>query len=297
MTLRSWLFVPADSDRKLARAQSAGADALILDLEDSVAPPHKETARRMAREFLQQHPPGERRMPCWVRINALGSGEALPDLREVMGAAPDGIIMPKAEGVADVERLSHYLDAFEMQHDLANGSGKVLPIATETAGAVFRLGEYASSGLPRLQGLTWGAEDLAAAVGALGNRNPDGQWSCAYQTARALCLLAARAAGVQAVETVFVDFRDSEGLRATSRQARFEGFTGRLAIHPDQVAIINECFVPSKDEVERARRIVDAFARSPDSGTVSIDGAMYDIPHLRQAHQTLEQAGSSRPVA
>lgn len=291
MTLRSWLFVPADSDKKLSRAQAAGADALILDLEDSVAAGRKELARRMACEFLQQHPHGERRTPCWVRVNALGSGQTLMDLREVMRGAPDGIVMPKAQGVVDVERLSHFLDAFETQHDLGAGSVKILPIATETAVAVFRLGEYASASLPRLQGLTWGAEDLATAVGALGNRDPDGQWSSAYQMARALSLLAARAADVQAVETVFVDFRDPEGLRTTSRQARFEGFTGRLAIHPDQVGIINECFVPSRDEIERARRIVDAFAQSPDSGTVSIDGAMYDMPHLRQARQTLEQAG------
>lgn len=291
MSLRSWLFVPADSDRKLARAESAGADALILDLEDSVASGNKGAARRMACQFLQQHSRGERRMPCWVRVNALGSGEALTDLREIMPGAPDGIVMPKAEGVTDVERLSHYLDAFEMQHGIERESVKILPIATETAGAVFRLGEYAGTPLTRLQGLTWGAEDLATVVGALGNRDAQGRWSPAYQTARALCLLAARAARTQAVETVFVDFRDAEGLRATSRQARFEGFTGRLAIHPDQVAIINECFVPSKDEVERAQRIVDAFAASPGSGTVSIDGAMYDIPHLRQARQTLEQAG------
>lgn len=291
MNLRSFLFVPADSDKKLARGAVAGADALILDLEDSVTAPNKPQARAMAREFLGQRPRGQRRTPFWVRINALSSGAALTDLAAIMPGGPDGIVLPKAEGVADAARLSHYLDAFEVQHGLPAQSIRILPIATETAGAVFRLGEYASHRLPRLLGLTWGAEDLATALGALGNRGADGQWSTAFRTSRALCLMAARAADLQAVETVFVDFRDSEGLRTASRMARHEGFTGRLAIHPDQVPIINECFVPSKEEVERARRIIAAFAQSPNAGTVSIDGLMYDIPHLTQARRTVEVAG------
>jgi len=290
VNLRSFLFVPADSDKKLARGESAGADALILDLEDSVTAPNKPAARVMAREFLGRRPRAERGTPLWVRINALSSGLALADLAAIMPGGPDGIVLPKAEGIADVLRLSHYLDAFETQHDIPAQSVGILPIATETAGAVFKLGEYASNRLPRLLGLTWGAEDLATALGALGNRGADGQWSTAFQTARVLCLMAARAADLQAIDTVFVDFRDREGLRAASRAARFEGFTGRLAIHPDQVPIINECFVPSKEEVERARRVIAAFAQAPDAGTVSIDGLMYDIPHLKQAQRTVEQA-------
>lgn len=288
--LRSWLFIPGDSERKLDKADGAGADALILDLEDSVAPDNKPRARELVTAFLRARPRAHRASQLWVRINPLDSGLALADLAAVVVASPDGVMLPKADGPDEVRRLSHYLDALEAQQGLEPGSIRIVPVATETAIAPFRLGEYATAGLSRLMGLTWGAEDLSAALGASTNLTADGQWAHAYQLARSLTLLAARATGVQAIDTLYVNFRDEPGLRASSRASRAEGFTGRLAIHPAQVAAINECYRPSREEIEHAKRVVAAFDAAPGAGTVGLDGRMIDIPHLKQARAVLEQA-------
>lgn len=293
MTLRSFLFIPGDSDRKLAKADDSGADALILDLEDAVAPANKALARDKVEAFLSERPRAGRRGQLWVRINPLDTPLALPDLAAVVRGAPDGLMLPKADGPADVARLSHYLDALEVASGVAPGSISILPVATETAIAPFRLGDYAGAALPRLAGLTWGAEDLAVAVGASTNLAPDGHWALTYRLVRSLTLLAAHASGVQAIETLFVDYRDDARLEASCRAARAEGFTGRIAIHPAQVATINAAFTPSGDEIAFARRVVIAFAEAGDAGTVGLDGRMLDIPHLKQARQVLAQAETS----
>ena len=283
---RSWLFIPADSDRKLDKADGTGADALILDLEDAVSAPNKPAARQKARAFLDARPPSTRRAQLWVRVNPLDEG-ALADLAAVLGGAPDGIVLPKIDGPDCVRRLGHGLDALEVREAIAPGRTRILPVATETPRSPFRLGAFAEAGLARLAGLTWGAEDLSAALGATTNRDTSGEWAYTYRMARSLVLLAAKAAGVQAVETVYTDFRDTEGLRASSLAAAREGFTGRLAIHPAQVGPIGEAFVPSAEEVAHARRVVAAFAAQPGAGAVGLDGKMLDIPHLKQARAVL----------
>lgn len=290
MIYRSMLFIPGDSDRKLAKADDSDADALILDLEDAVAPGNKAQARETVAAFLADRPRSGRRSELWVRINPLDTPLALQDLAAVVATAPDGLMLPKANGPEDVVRLGHCLDALEVAGGIEPGSVKILPVATETAVAPFRLGDYAARPLPRLAGLTWGAEDLAAAVGASTNLGPDGQWALTFRLVRSLTLLAARASGVQAIETLFVDYRDDAGLAASCRAARAEGFTGRIAIHPGQVSTINAAFTPSAEEVAFARRVVDAFQAAKDTGTVGLDGRMLDIPHLKQAQQVLDQA-------
>lgn len=288
--IRSFLFVPADSEKKLGKADASGADAIILDLEDSVAPVNKPAARALARAFLSDRPHSTRPYQLWVRINPLDTDFALADLVAVVGAAPNGIMLPKPEGPEDVAKLSHYLDALEAQAGLAPGSIGIVPLASETPGALFKLGDYAGAGLSRLTAITWGAEDLSAALGASTNLDAKGEWAPAYQLARSLTLLAAHAAGVQAIDTLYVDFRNEEGLRANCQAARSEGFTGRLAIHPAQVPIINECFAPSAAEIAHAKRILAAFDANPGAGTVGLDGKMVDIPHLKQAQRVLAQA-------
>lgn len=283
---RSWLFIPGDSDKKLGKADGTGADALILDLEDSVAPASKPAARERVRAFLDARPPGTRGPALWVRVNPLDEG-AMADLAAVIGGAPDGIVLPKIDGPADVRRLGHCLDALEAREALAPGRTRILPVATETAAAPFRLGEFAGAMLPRLSGLTWGAEDLSAALGASTNRDASGEWAHTYRMARSLVLLAAKAAGVQAIDTLHADFRDGDGLRASSLSAAREGFTGRLAIHPAQVGPINEAFAPSEEDAAHARRVVAAFAAQEGAGVVGLDGKMLDIPHLKQARAVL----------
>ncbi|WP_336987143.1 CoA ester lyase [Altererythrobacter aquiaggeris] len=285
--LRSLMFIPGDSVKKLAKADTCGADAVILDLEDAVAEDNKPAARMLVGKFLQDRPKAGRKMQIWVRVNPLGTGLTLDDLVAVIGHEPDGIMQPKTDGPADVEQLSHYIDALEVQSGIDRGKIKIIPVATETAIAPFSLGEFAYAGLERLAGLTWGAEDLAAAVGGQGNRMPDGSWMYTYQMVRAQVLLAAHAAGVPAIDTLFADFRDEEGLRAESRLGRAEGFSGRLVIHPAQVVPVNESFSPSKDEVAMARKIVAAFEAQPGTGAIGIDGKMYDIPHLKSARTTI----------
>lgn len=290
--LRSLLFVPGDSEKKLAKADATGADALLLDLEDSVADTRKPAARDMVAAFLADRTGGRRRPRLWVRINPLDTDHALADLVQIAAAAPDGIMLPKAGGPEDVARLSHYLDALEAQAGLAAGSIGIIPIATETADAPFRLGEYARAALPRLTGITWGGEDLATALGASSNRDATGQFAFTYQLVRSLTLMAGHAAGVQAIDSVHVDFRDEDGFRAACRASRAEGFTGRLAIHPAQVPIINQCYMPSPEEVAHARRIVDAMAKSDGAGAASLDGKMVDAPHLKQAERVLAEAAA-----
>ena len=286
--IRSFLFIPGDSEKKLAKLDTSGADAVILDLEDAVAPSNKSAARELVAEALVSRPKENRAPQIWVRINPFDTGLTLEDLAAVIPGAPNGIMQPKINGSDDVEVLSYYLDALEVQAGIERGSTKILPVATETAIAPFRLSEFASRRLGRLAGLTWGAEDLSAALGASTNLGPDGQWDFTYRMVRSLCLMAAHAAGVQAIETLYVDFRDEEGLRHSSRSARAEGFSGRIAIHPVQVAGINESFSPSPEEVAFAEKIVSAFETSPGLGSVGIDGKMYDIPHLKSARRTLE---------
>lgn len=292
--LRSWLFIPGDSEKKLGKADSTGADALILDLEDSVAAENKAGARDLVAGFLRDRTEATRTSQLWVRINPLDSGLALGDLVAVVGCAPDGIMLPKCGGPADILQVSHYLDALEAQAGIAAGSIRIVPVASETAAAPFTLGDYAGAKLDRLLGLTWGAEDLSTALGASTNLDPAGGWALTYRLVRSLTLMGAKAAGVQAVDTLYVDFRDEAGLRETSRAARAEGFTGRLAIHPAQVAAINESFLPSAEEIAHAQRVVAAFAAAPGAGTVAIDGRMTDLPHLKQAEAILALAAATK---
>jgi citrate lyase subunit beta/citryl-CoA lyase len=291
MTARSMLFVPGDSAKKLAKAQSCGADALILDLEDAVAPGEKARARGMVREYLAARPqrPASK---LWVRVNPLETAECLADLADVVPVRPDGIVQPKTSSAADVIRLGHYLDALEAAHGIPVGSIPILPVATETPAAMFTLGGYDQVG-QRLYGLTWGAEDLGAAVGALSNKDPSGAWTLPYQVARACCIFAANAAGVAPLDTLFADFRDAQGLRTSCAEARRDGFVGKIAIHPDQVPVINECFVPSAEELAHAQRVVQLFAANPGVAALQLDGKMLDIPHLRQAEKTLGRSRRS----
>jgi citrate lyase subunit beta/citryl-CoA lyase len=290
--LRSLLFIPGDSDKKLSKADTAGADAIVLDLEDSVAQDHKPDARAKVAAFLADRPAGQRRSELWVRINALDDSAALSDLAAVVTGAPDGVMLPKCAGAAGVHVLSHYLDALEVQAGLARGGICVLPVATETAAAALQLPSFANASLPRLRGMTWGAEDLSAALGAASNLDESGGWALTYRIARSLTLLAAHAANVQAIDTLYVDFRDQEGLRRSCRAARAEGFSGRIAIHPAQVAAINESFTPSQAELDHARRVIAAFDAVPGAGVVGLDGKMLDIPHLKQAKAILAAACS-----
>ena len=281
MKLRSLLFVPGDSERKFAKAHSAGADALILDLEDSVAPAAKPAARAAVGERLGAAP-GR----CFVRINALDSGLALEDLKAVVKPGLDAVMLPKAEGAADVARLGAYLDAFETVAGIARGTVKIAVVATETASAMFALSTYAPPH-ERLIALTWGGEDLAAALGASTNREPDGGWTFPYLVARAQCLFAAAAAEVSPIDTIHADFRDLKGLEADCRRSRRDGYLGRMAIHPDQVAIINDCYGASEAEIDFARRVVAAFEAAPEAGALALDGKMIDIPHLKAARKLL----------
>jgi citrate lyase subunit beta/citryl-CoA lyase len=290
--IRSFLFIPGDSEKKLGKADGTGADALILDLEDAVSPANKPLARQLVAAFLRERPRAKRTNEIWVRINPLDTELALADLSAVVAASPDGLMLPKVNGPEDVLKLSHYLDALESHADIELHSIKILPVATETAIAPFRLGDYARAGLERLLGITWGAEDLSAMIGASTNLDATGQWTFTYQMVRSLTLLAAHAAGVQAVDTVYVDFRDEAGLRASSRASRAEGFTGRMAIHPAQVTAINESYMPSAEEIEHAWRVIAAFAAAPGAGAVGLDGRMIDIPHLKQAQRVLEQSAA-----
>ena len=282
---RSFLFVPADSERKLEKAADSNADALILDLEDSVADSERPRARQIASEFISNH----ERISSWVRINPLNTEDALADLRELMPSAPAGIVLPKPQRAKDTIQLSKLLDVFEQESKLSQGQTLIMPIATEHPAALFHMHEYANT-TPRLAGLTWGAEDLSAAVGATGNRDNDGNWLPPYQLARSLCLFAAAAAEVAAIDTVYTDYKDAKGLARYAAEARRDGFAGMLAIHPDQVGPINDAFMPSEEEIARAKRIVALFADNPESGVLGMDGEMIDRPHWMQAKRILDIA-------
>lgn len=280
---RSYLFVPADSERKLAKAGDIGADALILDLEDAVAEDARPAARRLAAEYVKD------RDDAWVRINPMDSEHALADLAAVMPSAPAGIVLPKPRSPADAVALSERLDEIERKHGLGSGRTAILALCTERPEALFTLHEYAGA-TPRLSALSWGAEDLSAALGAAANRDEDGNWLPTYEMARSLCLLAAAAAEVAAIDTVYTDFRDLDGLLRYAQNARRDGFSGMLAIHPAQVDVINAAFVPSRAEIEHAERIVALFDENPGAGTIGMDGRMIDRPHLVQARRLLKLA-------
>ncbi len=285
--LRSMLFVPGDSEKKLAKAASTPADALILDLEDAVAVERLVTARGMVCEYLLQHHRGQQQ--AWVRINPLQTDLALKDLAAVMPGRPDGIVLPKPLNARDVIQLDHFLSALETREGIALGSTRIIPVATEVAGALFELNSYAGAS-PRLAGLTWGAEDLATAVGASTNKDAHGEFDFTFQLARSMCLLAASHAQVQAIDTLTVDFRDTDRLTKDVLRARQSGFTGKLAIHPDQVLPIHAGLAPDAHEVAHAQRIVDAFAQAGGAGAVQLDGKMVDKPHLTQALRLLQLA-------
>lgn len=281
---RSFLFVPADSERKLEKAAGVGADALILDLEDAVAPEARSAARRLAADYLQDHD------SAWVRINPLDTEDSLADLEAVMPGAPAGIVLPKPRSAAAAVTLAERIDALEQQHGLAEGGTRIMALCTEHPEALFTLASYIGT-TPRLEALSWGAEDLAAATGAVANRDDDGSWLPQFQLARSLCLFAAAAAEVAAIDTVFTDFRDLEGLLRYASQARRDGFSGMLAIHPAQVEVINAAFEPTAEELERAARIIRLFDENPGAGTVGLDGKMIDRPHLIQARRLLRTKG------
>ena len=289
--LRSLLFVPGDSEKKLAKSTSTAADALILDLEDSVAPERTALARGMVAEFLQAHPDRSQQQ-LWVRINPLQTPQALADLVAVMPARPDGIMLPKPLNGLHAQQLDHYLSALETREGLALGSTRIIPVATEVPGALFDLQSYAGAS-SRLQGLTWGAEDLATAVGASSNRDASGEFTFTYKLARSLCLLASAHAQIQAIDTLSVDFKDIQALALDVQQACREGFSGKLAIHPDQVEVINQGFTPSAHDISHAQRIVDAFAQAQGAGAVQLDGKMVDKPHLTQALRLLNLSRKS----
>lgn len=280
---RSYLFVPGSSERKLAKALQVGADALIVDLEDGVAAAARPAARQLTVEFLSDtHEAG-----IWVRINPLHSVDALPDLQAVIAAEPAGIVMPKVESARDLRQLSLLIEVLEMENGLDVGQTALLPIVTETPAALFRLHEYGATS-PRLQGLTWGAEDLSASVGASACRDAAGHWLPPYELARSLTLFAAGAAAVDAIDTVFTDFRNQRGLASYAAAARRDGFDGMLAIHPDQIDAINNAFTPSAKEIARAEEIVKRFAAQPDQGAIAMNGEMLDRPHLLQAQKILD---------
>lgn len=280
---RSWLFAPADSERKMEKAVSGPADIVLLDLEDAVAEAQKPKARDQLVAFLAAQPADRSRL--WVRINPLQSTHALADLAAVVPAGLGGVMLPKARHGTDVERLDRYLSDLEVGAGVERGTTQVIALVTETAQSMFTTGTYA--GAPRLAALSWGAEDLADAVGAADNRNADGTYAFTFEMARSFCLLGAAAAGVVAVETIHGDFRDEAGLRRRALQARRDGFRGMLAIHPAQVQVINDAFTPSAEELQRAQEIVDLFDAHPGAGVVGHNGAMLDRPHLARAQSLL----------
>ena len=288
MRLRSLLFVPGDSERKFEKALDSGADVLICDLEDSVAPTRKDMARDTVAGWIGRGLPDGPAL--FIRVNPLDSGMTEADLAAVVRPGLAGIMVPKANGAQDIATIGAMIDRLESEAGIEPLSVRIVVVATETPAAMFALGSYAPAH-PRLAGLTWGAEDLGAAIGITANKEADGSWTFPFQVARAQCLFAAANAGVAPIDTLYADFRDEAGLEADCRKARRDGFTGRIAIHPAQVATINRCFTPSDEEIAEARKIADAFAANPDAGTLGIDGKMYDIPHLKAAHKTLAAAG------
>lgn len=284
--MKSLLFIPADNDRKLAKASISDADALAFDLEDAVLPARKALARQMLVECLKTY---VGKAEVWIRVNDLTSGELLTDLATVIVSRPVGIVLPKILGPECIERVSHYLDMAETAIGLPLGSTSILAVCTETPAAVLRMGELSRGTFPRLRGLAWGGEDLSSALGAGDPRAEDGRWRPVYEHARTQCLLIAHTLGVEAIDTVYVDFRNADGCRNNTLTARHDGFTGKIAIHPDQVPIINAAFTPNEAELSHADRVIAAFASG--AGAVQLDGKMYDVPHLKAARRLLAAAG------
>ncbi|XUU59624.1 HpcH/HpaI aldolase/citrate lyase family protein [Erythrobacter sp. HA6-11] len=289
LRMRSWLFAPGDSKKKMTKAAESAADIALLDLEDSVMPEAKPAAREAVAAFLG----GRRgRQRLWVRINPLGSGETAADLDAIMPARPGGVFLPKAEGREDVIALDAMLTEREIANDIEIGSTKIAALVTETPLAMFRCGDYAGEypGSPRLIAMSWGAEDLSSALGARVQHRPDGNYMPTYELARSFCLLGAVAAGAAPIETVMPEFRNLDALKARADVVRGQGFTGMLAIHPAQIEVINAAFTPSAEEVAAARAVIQAFADNPGKGTIAIDGQMYDLPHLKLAERVLAEA-------
>lgn len=285
--MRSWLFAPGDSDKKMTKAVDSAADIALFDLEDAVATENKPAARSMVHAMLASRAEGRERL--WVRVNPLDGPHTLSDLAAIMPACPGGIMLPKAGGPRDVEVLDHYLSALEVANGIEQGSTPVIALVTETAQSMFHTGDY--KGAPRLVAMSWGAEDLADSIGASANRNADGSYRFTYELARSLCLLGAASAAVAAIETIQADFRDLDGLKVRAEQVRRDGFAGMLAIHPAQVDVINAAFTPSTEELAHAQMVVDLFAANPGVGTIGHEGGMLDRPHLSRAQQLLRQAG------
>lgn len=284
---RSYLFVPGDSERKLAKGISGDADALILDLEDSVAPANKEAARAITTQCIATQ--GDRRARCWVRVNALGTGSTDADLAAVMAARPTGIFLPKCDGLSDVATVADMLSPHEAKHGVEPGATRIIGIVTETASAVLNLPSFRGTH-PRLAGIMWGPEDLAADLGAASNRDLDGRYAEPFRLARSLTLLAAKAAGVEAIDTVFTDIRDLSKLEAETLAAKRLGFEAKAAIHPDQVPIINRVYTPTDDELAWARKVIAAFEANPAAGVLRVDDRMLDRPHLVQAERLLARS-------
>lgn len=287
LKMRSWLFAPGDSEKKMAKAAEGSADIALFDLEDAVATENKPLARTIVHDFLANHAEGRERL--WVRVNPLDGPYTLDDLVAIMPARPGGIMLPKVYGRQDVDLLDHYLTALEVANGIERGSTPVIVLVTETAEAMFHTGDY--KGAPRVVALTWGAEDLADSIGASSNRNPDGSYGFTYELARSMCLLGAATAGVTAIETIQGDFRDLDGLKARAEKVRRDGYRGMLAIHPAQVDVINAAFTPTEEEIAEAQAIVDIFAANPGVGAIGYKGGMLDRPYLSRAEQLLKQAG------
>ena len=289
MQQRSWLFVPGDSEKKLGKAAGTGADVIIVDLEDAVAPANKPQARQLACAWLTEQR-GTAQFGRWVRINALDTPLWRDDLAGVMAGAPDGIMLPKSAGPESIQTLAAELYELEGRCGLPTGSTRILALVSETATAAISIPSYASASLPRLHGLVWGGEDLSAALGASRKYDANGRWTDAFRFVRTQTLLTAHAKGVLPLDTLHADFADSEGLKRVAEEARADGFGGMLAIHPAQVPVINAAFSPSEDELAHARAIIAAFAAQPDAGTLQIDGKMIDRPHLVLAKRLLGMA-------
>lgn len=287
--MRSLLFVPGDSARKLEKALTSGADALIVDIEDSVALAAKEEARRITADFIAQARRSSERPRLFVRVNGLTTGLTDSDLDGVMTASPDGIVLPKAVGGRDVSHLGAKIAVREAEFGLGDGSTRIIAIATENARGIFALGTFAGAS-QRLEGLAWGGEDLSADIGAEANRGTDGHYAEPYRLARSLTLFGAAAAEVDAIDAVYTNFRDLDGLAAECREARRDGFVSKMAIHPAQVAIINEMFAPSQEAIEKARAVVAAFEANPGAGVVGVAGEMLDRPHLLRAERLLARS-------
>lgn len=290
MIIRSWLFVPGDSERKLEKGLQNLADALILDLEDSVSDDRQEIARKMVCEFLKANPDRSKQQ-LWVRINPLDNPLSMPDLAEVMAGAPDGIVLPKVCSAEDVNTLDKFLSILEVREGLEQGSTKIHCVATETAASLLTFHTYLDNVSDRLIAMTWGGEDLAAALGASDNRNPNtGEYDDPFLLAKTYCLATARAIDVQPVGVVYVDYKDMDGLEAECLRDRRSGFIGKIAIHPAQAEIINRAFTPSDEEVDFAQKVIDVFEQNPGLGTVGLEGKMLDMPHLKQARNVMSLA-------